>query len=940
MVTTELLKRVKDSIKTAADSQYFFDNLGSARWVLPLREAGYFRDPPGSVDKGDSISFPVWPQSRYLARIADQDPQSVIEVIRDIPDIGNPRIYEDLVDASLKLPAELANTLAPRALTWSRTEYQLLMPYRLAELAIYLAENGFRESGLRILRELLTILPDPKADESDSTEPSWFVPRPRPRIDEWNYKEIVANRFEEIVNATGIDGLKLACDLLGAHVRLSSALRLGSEDYSFIWRPAIESHSQNRHQDLVDALIEAVRDGAIQLIRGDPKLASEVIREIESNHWLVFQRISLHLMRMNPEILEREISERLTSKDLITSETTFHEFWMLAGEQFENVPTDIQSALLEHIKAGPTVWSQHTEDDSDNSTNQWKWRRLAMLKSDLPDSWKIEFKQLMDEFGQSEPIEFPYSYSGVMTGPNSPLTKDDLIGMGPVGIVEWIRVWEPSKEFMGPSPEGLSRVLASAVSENPAPFSDSAKVFIGMEPTYVRGLVDGFKQACTDGNTFDWAEVLRLCEWALAQTRGGDEDQSERFESDTTWMPARRSIARLITEGMVSTTCEIPFQLKADVWPLVESLTRDPEPLRADEVEGHGFIRDPATASINMMRGMAMHACVHFALWAKRNSDDDAWAGFADIPEVAEVLEEHLDIDVEATSTVRAVYGQWFPWLVLLDPDWATAKVDVIFPADEEVSYLHSAAWDTYLVMTPAYDNIFALLRNQYLLAIERIEDPAPEGYGYRHPATCLAEHLMAFYWRGKVSFGDEDELLELFFEAASDELRADAIGFVGRAVENSDDPIPEEIMDRLINLWELRSRAIHGSGEVQSHQKELSAFGWWFRASQLDDQWAINSLLDVLPAIKAIECDSHVVQRLAEISPIRPYPSVHALRLMTERDEEGWRMSLWSANARIVLDSALRSGDDTAKQNAIDLINFLVARSDRQFVDLLSTSE
>ena len=69
-------------------------------------------------------------------------------------------------------------------------------------------------------------------------------------------------------------------------------------------------------------------------------------------------------------------------------------------------------------------------------------------------------------------------------------------------------------------------------------------------------------------------------------------------------------------------------------------------------------------------------------------------------------------------------------------------------------------------------------------------------------------------------------------------------------------------------------------------------------------------------------------------------YKAVQALRLMTERGEQGWRMGLRRADARTILASALRSSDDSAEHGAIYLINYLAARNDRQIVDLTSKSE
>lgn len=938
MVTPELVNKVKQSIKTAADAHYFFDNLKTADWVAPLQEAGFFRDPLGPVARGDSVSFPVWPPSRYLARIADQSPETVLNAIEDIPDNGNPRIYEDLVDAALKLPADLAVNLVPRALIWSRSEYQLLLPSRLADLAVYLSENGFPEHGLRLLRELLTILPDPRTKEITREESTWFVPRPRPRFDEWTYKEIVGKQLVDILNATGLQGLELASELLESYVRLSirDDSKEESDDLSFIWRPAIEDHEQNHRDELGDVLIVAVRDGANTLINVAPEQATDLIREIESHPWTVFQRISFHLMRVNPELLRNEIVERLGDEKYVYSATVFHEYWLLAREQLGNLPPEKRIVFLGTLEAGPPPFQLAEMDDPEHSAKIWKWRRLSVLGYDLLDSFQIDYGQLKQEFGQTEHPEFLAYSSGVMTGPNSPLTKDQLIGMGPHGLADWLTTWEPSNSFMGPSPEGLSRELASAISDEPTLFAGTAKAFIGLQPTFIRGLLDGLKKACTDGKPFDWSEILELIQWVMLQPRGDVTNDSIDLEKDTNWVPSRRSIANLLTDGLISTSCGIPISMRQVVWSIIEPLTQDPEPIRDMEIEENSFLRNPATASINMVRGMAMHSVIRYALWIKRHVDDDQWNGFADVPEVLNVLEEHLDVGAESTTTVRAVYGQWFPWLVLLDLDWATANVDVIFSLDPDYSYLRTAAWNTFVTMAQAYENIFAILRGQYLLAIETIEDPAPEGYGWRHPATCLAEHIMVFYWRGKIAFGDSDMMLELFLSSASDELRADAIGFAGRAIGNSDDPIPDEIMNRLVDLWERRMSDIQASGEVQNYQLELAAFGWWFRASQLDDSWSINSLLAVLPEIKAIECDPHVVERLADIVQNYPYESARALALMTKQDENGWSMGLWRDAARTVLHTALHAGDDAAKLEATDLINYLAARSDRQFVDLL----
>jgi hypothetical protein len=938
MVTPELVSKVLSTIKTAADSQYFFDNLHSHEWVRPLHSAGLFDNPPGPIEHGDSISFPVWPPSRYLARVADLAPEIVLEAIKVIPDTGNPRVYEDLADALLKMPAELAVELVPQALKWCQIPHQLLLPYKLAALANNLASGDLHEAALRLLKELLIILPDPRAEEMAIEDRKIFVPQPRPRIDEWTFKEIVSKQLPSVLADTGMDGLRLVSDLLDCYVRFSrpEPSQLGSEDYSFIWRPAIEDHAQNHRDDLDDALVVAVRDGSQQLVRANPSRAHDVIEQLESRPWDVFQRIALHVMRMNPDLLMDEIVQRLADKHLADSSALFHEFWLLAGEQFGNLIPEARSVLLSNIEAGPRDSYLTKVDDPEYSTKIWKWRRLALLGGDLPEPWKTEYAQLQEEFGQLGHREFLTFTSGVTSGPNSPLSRDELAGMQPKDIADWLRKWEPSEDFMAPSAEGLSRELTSVVAENPQPFAASANKFTDLQPTYVRSLIDGFKQACSNDAAFEWSNVLVLCQWAISQGRGASSDGPDFFEQDRNWLPARRSIAWLLAKGFSSKSCEIPLALRQAAWSVLEPLTEDPEPSRENELQEGGFFGDPATSSINTIRGLALHATIRYALWVKRHADETKSKNMGEIPEVLRVLEDSLRVD--STATVRAVFGQWFPWLVLIDAEWAKASKLLIFPPAADLAYLRDAAWDTYLKMSPAYNNVFDILRDQYREAIDRILLPPPSGLPWRHPSICLAEHLMAFYWKEKIEFGDPDGLLERFFDRASDELTADAIGFVGRSVEHYKDPVPQRTLERLMALWQNRIDAIRASGEPGNHRQELAAFGWWFLSSQWDEQWALGQLLDVLSWIREIEAHTHVVHRLAEMSSGQPSKATLALRFMIEGDEHSWNIGLWSDDARVILSNAIHSGDEAA-WHAVDLIHYLAARNNPQFRDLLPSS-
>ncbi|MEH2338207.1 hypothetical protein [Nostoc sp.] len=128
-----------------------------------------------------------------------------------------------------------------------------------------------------------------------------------------------------------------------------------------------------------------------------------------------------------------------------------------------------------------------------------------------------------------------------------------------------------------------------------------------------------------------------------------------------------------------------------------------------------------------------MHTVVRYALWIRRNFEEipenaeQLARGFNEMPEVRQVLDEHLNLEQEPSSAIRSVYGRWFPWLVLLDPLWADQSAERIFPQDESFSNLRLAAWESYITFCSVYDNVFDLLHEEYRYTVEQINPASIE---------------------------------------------------------------------------------------------------------------------------------------------------------------------------------------------------------------------
>jgi hypothetical protein len=170
------------------------------------------------------------------------------------------------------------------------------------------------------------------------------------------------------------------------------------------------------------------------------------------------------------------------------------------------------------------------------------------------------------------------------------------------------------------------------------------------------------------------------------------------------------------------------------------------------------------------------------------------------MPEVREILDQHLDISQEPTLTIRSVYGQALSSLASLDWDWFRANV-----------------------FNQPYDTLLRELEPTYQKAITDINVPttmrSPES-----PVDRLADHLMAYYWRGHLTFEGEDRLIVNFYAHASDSVRGHAMWFIGRSVAGWDDTAPQEVFERLRSLMERRLHVVEQSVSPASFAKELRA--------------------------------------------------------------------------------------------------------------------
>lgn len=916
----------------AENHSYFFSKLKSPEWIEPLVEAGFFKDPPPPREHGDYVSYPTWPESKYLKRIAPVAPTQVARVIDRIPDTDNISVHEDLARAAISLEAKSMARWATKEARWVSLQPHIRYPLGEALGAVVerLAKQGKTAAALELARSLLTIrcvvdsdrpesVREPPqsydsglersngepADEEDreiselaASVVAQLSSRIVGRLSSYEYREFVDRHVPALLTHGRIKTFEMLCDLLEEAVESD---RLGRYSES-ICRPAIEPHGQNHGTDVSDSLIDAIRDASVELVDNGVTLAT-VIESLARRRSPVFRRMILHLASERHEQDPELAAEMALCEDHFRDERLLHEYSRLLGAVFPVMDDVSKNRVMKWIGDGPAFHDSFAGDDEERRkwTIFWQRRRLAWIHRDLDQEWKKRYAAMIAELGEPEHPDFTF-YTTSWMGPTSPVSGEELGSLSPEAIAQYVKSWQPSGDPMAPDEEGLAGTLEALVAVAPSGFLEARKAFLEVPTRYVSAVLQGLSQAVRDDVSIDWAATIDLMSWIAA-----------RRSNHTEWRSVRLDCIRLLETGLRDDLIDI--RLRKAVWTLVDVAADDSDPTQ--EVDSQ-FAGDLSTQSISTVRGKALHAVIAYSLWVYRSvmrtAARSGALGLDRVPEVRARLERHLDPEIDPSPAIRSVYGQWFPHLVLLDEAWARRHVERIFPDDQPE--LRDAAWEAYLRFCRVYNLPFEILRHQFLKAVDRLHEMGErDSTTSESTAGFLGEHLVTLAGRGLVAWSDDDGLLRRFFENAEPEGARRPIWVIGRYLSDEENEIPGEAVHRFRELADELLALLEEAG--RERMGHLSRLGWWFASGRFDPEWTLDRLTRLLKLAGAAKPSFAVMDSLAEMSTNHPAKTFEALRILVKTSTDGPGRSVLvgrSEPARVILGAALAhppTGDD-----------------------------
>lgn len=935
---------------------YLFDRLENPKWVSALDERGFFNDAPDPVPAAEPgyVQFPPWPEGRYLARMAPIAPLAVAKALKGLSPSANPGVTRNLLECVQALPSEQFQELAPQTANWITDPVSaVFLDYCADEAATAISRlmrEGKVKQGLKAAKKLLSLEPRSRAGEGDD-ETLQRLPEPVGRLSDWAYEQAIAKMLPDLVDSAGIKGLELLSWLLKVAVNFSRHQddSLDSDGASVIWRPAIEDHSQNSNHGVRCVVVTAVRDAAVRLAEVSDEHLEAVVEMLDAET-VLHRRIALHVLAVVAGGAEMA-AERIANRDIFENYRLKHEYSELLRSRLGESPPDVRRTFLDWVIAGPDVDNFRRDHEArtgsvpspeDEAAHAERWKRdwLSIVAEHLSGDEAEEHNELVAKYGEAHHPDL-LTWSEIGPGDGTPLAAEDMNAMSAHAVIEYLASWEPDDGAgwgFEPTIRGLGRTFEEVVVDRAAEFAAVAGRFEALDPTYVRSFLSGLETAIEADASVPWDQPIRLMASVLEHPFDHEDDMPESGR-DPGWSWTRGQAASLIQEGVADRDNRIPFELRQQVWSVLEPLTRDPHPTPADESTAAGYTSmDPFTQSINTNRSKAMHSVMAYALWCRRELDArdiDTGAGFDLIPEVRTVLEEHLNPGSEPSLAVRAVYGKWLPWLILLDEAWTAANIARILPPAPELSMMRDAAWNTYIGWCPPFDQVYDALTHEYQAAVERVPSAGTVDLaGDERADAKLGEHLVTFHWRGCLP----PLLLDRWFELADDELAARVMDFLGRALNNTEEDIDPEVLQRIQQLWDSRLEAI--AHEPEGHKSEADAFAYTFASAKLDDDWSLAGLEITLRSGSPRWSGRPTIERLAEIADARPAEATRfTLRMLTGATNE-WDHLSWRDHVRDVLAATSHTTDPEAIENGNAIVDHYVTRGDHEFRDYISARQ
>ena len=565
-----------------------------------------------------------------------------------------------------------------------------------------------------------------------------------------------------------------------------------------------------------------------------------------------YKRIALYVICENWEVTKSLFWELIKEKDdiqLFSTHSYSKELYDLLNKNQYALLKSEKTILQGIIEKG----NKNKIDEQDQHQNKyWKLHWYAALRDIEP--FREKYLALSDSLNITNEHFENQGELRIRKGSISPVSSDELLQMENQEIVQYLKTFKPYDTWEGPNISGLADTLGNAVEIDPNKFATEINLFEETPYIYSYHILNGFRTAWKNQNSFDWEKVLQYCLSTL-RNKAFWSDQF-KLEHDT-WNASPEwvlgSIAELLSIGMQRDENAFDLKFLPIAENIIQILIQNLKPI--DDFESSNM--DYPTYSLNSLAGKSLNALLNYSLRKARNklpNNPIKWE-----PEMKSLFESTLEKGIIDGYILEGMHFEQFYYL---DSEWITDQMKKLYQREKQ-EWLAFVNGFGFSPAPPTFE-IYDLFYPHY----ERIIDNNIRIKKFH--TNNLVRHLVSFYF-WKYETLESQKLLFKFLNKSAPEEVGELIAFIGQQAEyqNSLNRIERnEFQQMILTLWEFLV-AKYEDSKIEIEQKNLALLSNWIVfAPELNSLYA-KLILKSIPHIQKEYLTHRFLKKLNAIKDI-----------------------------------------------------------------------
>ena len=863
---------------------FFFRKAKGLKWFDKLDEKGYF-DPakspkPVPAKKEGYISIPFWPATEYLvatsSELLDEGnldyAKRVLEIIRAVTQtamdqkFGNCRTWWQFSKIIQNIPHKLIISDDLAYVNYWLDDDDLVARQLGEKWLLALLENSSNEAN-DISLELMKLLykvtfSRRKLGDSERQKA------------EFRFKAHYAEKITEAVAVKSGQVLgQQAIQVFMEELQNFSEIEKNNK-WSYLWRPAIEEHDQNRSiRKVGDILVNGLRDTLDAYVQKKPDSSAVLVAELLASPFQIIKRVAIHTICKNYQQLHGLIEKVIIEEHF--EDDYRHEMWHLLHKHYPLFPQSVRCRVQNLITSRTWKNDDGNIDQKATAYTQAIW--LAAVRNHN-EELESQYQECVKLAGvEPDHPDFTGYWSTEQVVHESPKPREELLAMDSSELIAYLNSYEDPGHWREPGLEGLVNALTDAVKAAPRKFIPNLEKFASLDSPYVYAFIDAFADLWTENASENaslpwddvWKSLLNFCEAVIKRK----EFWSPEHDKHSDHAVGNRSrvvgrIGRLIESGT-----------KSDDHAFSPQLLEQAKKVDVTLLDKHSGVEfeagcDAVFTAINSPRGHCLNALINFALRSCRLADKEGGGHEAAWCAIQPIFDKELartDANEGNESEFITLLANYLPNFLYLSKDWVTDNLDRIFDRKNYQKWL--CAMQGYAYINTVYKEIYNHLKAKEHF-IKALEDENLK----ERVSEKIIDNIVIAYLSDYENLQDENSLINLLIDRNEFDELDHVISFIwGLRKEDNQD-----IYGKVIELWTRLLEDIDTN--TRKGRKLVSQLSTWsVFISEIDDT---NRDLILKVAQFAEEAyNSHdLLESIARISKAQPKEAVAIWEALLQR--------------------------------------------------------